>query len=110
MKAKLYGEDEKEQSEGKAKSVENKEGSSDSDSSAIVNEDNNSIVMNMNCQFTDVKSIMCDAEEAYQPQFVKIEEECDFFSGDESCNFFSDDQAPTLQWYCQDQWNLPDEK
>ncbi|PON90881.1 Homeobox protein [Trema orientale] len=39
----------------------------------------------------------------FQPQFVKIEEH-NFFA-EEACNFFNDDQAPTLQWYCSDQWN-----
>lgn len=99
------------------------DGSSDSDSSAILNEDNNNNSPNSstavfghqfmpssssNCfQFSsasDSKTILGDAQKAYQPQFVKIEEH-DFFSGDESCNFFSDDQAPSLQWYCHDQWN-----
>ncbi|XP_059624224.1 homeobox-leucine zipper protein ATHB-6-like [Cornus florida] len=118
-----------------------KDGSSDSDSSAILNEDNSSpnaaaissssgVLQNhpftvspppaafkfncssssspssaMNCfQFSETKAILGDAQKAYQPQFVKIEEH-NFFSGDESCNFFPDDQAPTLQWYCNDQWN-----
>ncbi|KAH1065377.1 hypothetical protein J1N35_030364 [Gossypium stocksii] len=34
----------------------------------------------------------------YQPQLVKVEEQC-VFTTEESCNFFSVDQAPTLQWY-----------
>ncbi|XP_071693205.1 homeobox-leucine zipper protein ATHB-6-like [Rutidosis leptorrhynchoides] len=90
-----------------------KDGSSDSDSSAVLNEDNNSsnvaaMTDVVNCdQLTDTKAIMVDAQKAYQPQFVKVEE--NFFSGDESCNFFSDDRAPTLQWYCQDPWNLTKE-
>ncbi|XP_071703608.1 homeobox-leucine zipper protein ATHB-16 isoform X2 [Rutidosis leptorrhynchoides] len=133
LKSKLYGEDEesnvpiKEETDDKPKSPETyenmdatayfpdfKDGSSDSDSSAILNEDNNSsnIVATadvVNCdRLTESKAIMCDAQKAYQPQFVKIEEH-NFFSGDESCNFFSDEQAPTLQWYCQDQWNLTKE-
>ncbi|KAI3665062.1 hypothetical protein L6452_43679 [Arctium lappa] len=133
LKSKLYGEDQetdvplKEETRDKPKSPETmyenmvattttyfpdfKDGSSDSDSSAILNEDNNSsnmaaVVVVANChQLPESKAIMGDAQKAYQPQFVKIEEH-NFFSGDESCNFFSDDQAPTLQWYCQDQWNL----
>ncbi|KAL8242259.1 hypothetical protein R6Q59_012561 [Mikania micrantha] len=91
LKSKLYEEDDapvKEQShDDKPKSPENmvetayfKDGSSDTDSSGILNE-----------QLTDSRDV-------YEPQFVK-DEEHDFFSGDESCNFFSDDQAPTLQWY-----------
>ncbi|KAL2531321.1 Homeobox-leucine zipper protein ATHB-16 [Abeliophyllum distichum] len=114
------------------KESRNKDGSSDStDSSAILNEEiNNSPtaaissstgngilhqtphefldVENMNCsfQFSDTKaSILGDAHKAYMPQFVKIEEH-NFFSGEESCStFFSDDQAPTLHWYCSDEWN-----
>lgn len=39
----------------------------------------------------------------YHPQFVKIEEH-NFFSGEEACNFFSEEQAPSLHWYCPDQW------
>ncbi|XVF59043.1 hypothetical protein PTKIN_Ptkin07bG0242600 [Pterospermum kingtungense] len=42
----------------------------------------------------------------YQPpqQYVKMEEH-NFFSADEACNFFSDEQAPSLHWYCPEQWN-----
>ncbi|KAG6384867.1 hypothetical protein SASPL_153686 [Salvia splendens] len=65
-----------------------KDGSSDSDSSAIVNEENNGSWMKMEAP----------------PQLVKIEE-YNFF-GEESCStLFSDDQAPSLQWYCNDQWD-----
>lgn len=132
LKSKLFGEDEeteipvKEETDDKSKSPETlyenivttptttyfpdfKDGSSDSDSSAILNEDNNSSNIVINCHpLAESKAIMGDAQKAYQPQFVKIEEH-NFFSGDESCNFFSDDQAPTLQWYCQDQWNLTED-
>lgn len=108
-----------------------KDGSSDStDSSAILNEDNNSptaaissstggvsphqfldlqngstSTMACNFQFKDPKAnIIRDVHKAYQPQFVKIEEH-NFF-GEESCStFFSDDQAPTLHWYCPEDWN-----
>ncbi|CAI9753188.1 unnamed protein product [Fraxinus pennsylvanica] len=108
-----------------------KDGSSDStDSSAILNEDNNSPTAaisssasgvsphpfldlqngsssSMACtfQFSDPKTNFTrDAHKAYQPQFVRIEEH-NFF-GDESCStFFSDDQAPTLHWYCPEDWN-----
>ncbi|KAM0054558.1 putative transcription factor homeobox-WOX family [Helianthus debilis subsp. tardiflorus] len=121
LKSKLYGDDEQsnvpmqEQCEDKPKSLENmiettyfpdfKDGSSDSDSSAIMNEENSGAMADM---IKDSRAIMGDAQKAYQPQFVKLEEH-NFFGGDESCNFFSDDQAPTLQWYCQDQWNLSEE-
>lgn len=40
----------------------------------------------------------------YHPHFVKIEEH-NFFSGEEACNFFSEEQAPSLPWYCPDQWS-----
>lgn len=96
-----------------------KDGSSDdSDSSAILNEDNNSpkaaissyaattngvpirshqfMPSSMNCfpfSSTSSKPFLEDAQKAcYQPQFVKIEEH-NFLSGDESCNFFSDDRS-----------------
>ncbi|TXG60143.1 hypothetical protein EZV62_014716 [Acer yangbiense] len=101
--------------------TEFKDGSSDSDSSAILNEDNNSpnaaisssgiihqnqplLLMSpkspspMNCfQFSTSKTSY------QQTQFVKMEEH-NFF-GEEACNFFSDEQPPTLQWYCSDQWS-----
>lgn len=107
-----------------------KDGSSDSDSSAILNEDNNSPIaaaissssghrfldvhggcgltnpaINASFVFSDTKSsILGDANKVYQAQFVKIEEH-NFF-GEESCStLFSDDQAPTLHWYCNDEWN-----
>ncbi|KAE9450023.1 hypothetical protein C3L33_18082, partial [Rhododendron williamsianum] len=109
-----------------------KDGSSDSDSSAILNEENNNSSptaasissaanngggshlfpamikfgggsSSMNCyNFSESKASNLGV--GYQPQFVKIEEH-NFFSGEEACNFFSDEQAPTLQWYCSDQWS-----
>ncbi|KAF8411416.1 hypothetical protein HHK36_003965 [Tetracentron sinense] len=112
-----------------------KDGSSDSDSSAILNEDNNPNAMisssgvlqqnqlimspasyplrfnctsstspsSVNCfQFSESKAILANTQKAYQHQ-LKMEEH-NFFSAEDSCNFFSDDQAPTLQWYCSDQW------
>lgn len=110
-----------------------KDGSSDdSDSSAVLNEDKNSLKAaaiswyhasdevltqshwfmpsTMNCfpfgsiSSSDTKFIGDAAKSCYQPQVVKIEEH-NFFGGDESCNFFSDDQDPGLQWYSQDQWS-----
>ncbi|KAK6150379.1 hypothetical protein DH2020_015311 [Rehmannia glutinosa] len=61
-----------------------------------------------NFQFSESKagcaSMIGDAHKAHQLQFVKIEEH-NFF-GEESCStLFSDDQAPTLHWYCSDEWN-----
>ncbi|KAK1404178.1 homeobox-leucine zipper protein ATHB-6-like [Heracleum sosnowskyi] len=109
-----------------------KDGSSDdSDSSAVLNEDNNlkaaaissyhasdEVLIQshwympsaMNCfPFGSISSsetkIVGDATKScYLPLAVKIEEHT-FFGGDESCNFFSDDQDPSLQWYSHDQWS-----
>ncbi|KAL5822141.1 hypothetical protein ACOSQ3_024023 [Xanthoceras sorbifolium] len=102
-----------------------KDGSSDSDSSAILNEDNSpnaaisssGIIQNqhhhnllMSPASSSLKSpsppINCfqfsSSKASYQTQFVKMEEQHLF--GEEACNFFSDEQPPTLQWYCSDQW------
>lgn len=103
-----------------------KDGSSDSDSSAILNDENNnsssptagsisSATNGGGPLFPAMIKFGCGSgggggsssmncyQVGYQPQFVKIEEH-NFFSGEEACNFFSDEQAPTLQWYCPDQW------
>ncbi|KAK4707782.1 hypothetical protein R3W88_028707 [Solanum pinnatisectum] len=124
----------------------NKDGSSDSDnSSAILNEDNSPNAaaisssgaflisndggvgcsspnsLNFTFKFTESspKSILGDSQKAncftYQPpsttpppQYVKMEEH-NFFNGEESCStLFSDEQAPTLQWYCSEDWNFKD--
>lgn len=114
-----------------------KDGSSDSDSSAILNEDNSpnaaaisssgaflistngngngngsSTSLNFCFQFTESssKSNLGDGQKGnnnyYQPQqYVKMEEH-NFFNGEESCStLFTDEQAPTLQWYCPEDWN-----
>lgn len=84
-----------------------KDVSSDSDSSAIFNEDNNNNSPNSSsARALQSHRFISPAAAGYQPQFVKIEEH-NFFGGDEdeTCNFFSDDQAPALQWYCQEQWS-----
>ncbi|KAK7841280.1 homeobox-leucine zipper protein athb-16 [Quercus suber] len=102
-----------------------KDGSSDSDSSAILNEDNspnaaisssgvlqNQLLMSpsqaassSSLKFNSSSPMGCfQFQKTYQPQFVKMEEH-NFFSGEEACNFFSDEQPPTLQWYCSEQWN-----
>lgn len=100
-----------------------KDGSSDSDSSAILNEGNSSpiaaaisssggILHHNPHRFSGGGMTSAaasagfgfDASKVYQAQFVKIEEH-NFF-GEESCStLFSDDQAPTLHWYCNDEWN-----
>ncbi|KAJ9129296.1 hypothetical protein P3X46_018509 [Hevea brasiliensis] len=95
-----------------------KDGSSDSDSSAILNEDNSpnpaissstGILQNHQLMMSPPpasasSSFQFTKTTTYQTQFVKMEEH-NFFSNEEACNFFSDEQAPTLQWYCPDQWN-----
>ncbi|TKY47679.1 Homeobox-leucine zipper protein ATHB-6 [Spatholobus suberectus] len=107
--------------------VDFKDGSSDSDSSAILNEDNSpkaaisssgvlqthhlllspeSSPLKFNCSISSSPSSMnCfQFQKPYHAQYVKMEEH-NFLSADEACNFFSDEQAPTLQWYCPDQWS-----
>lgn len=118
-----------------------KDGFSDSDSSAILNDENNNrspnaaisssgVLQNQSPQHSFLipngssspasnynkkdfcfqvsnssRSILEEAHNVYQPQFVKIEEH-NFFSGEDSCStLFSDDQAPTLHWYTPEEWN-----
>lgn len=81
-----------------------KEGSSDSDSSAIMNEDSNSR-NHLHHEFLESKghcaSDVIGDEHRASYEFV----EHNFF-GEEPCTtLFSDDQAPTLHWYSSDQWN-----
>ncbi|XP_073125005.1 homeobox-leucine zipper protein ATHB-16-like [Henckelia pumila] len=107
-----------------------KDGCSDSaDSSAILNEDNSNSptaamsssaglfhhIKNRSTSYTNpisplsgLKTSASDLGDArkvnFQLEFVKIEEH-NFF-GEESCStLFSDDQAPTLHWYCSEEWN-----
>ncbi|KAI4383471.1 hypothetical protein MLD38_009305 [Melastoma candidum] len=86
--------------------AETKDGSSDSDSSAIVNDESNSSPSRAISSSTAVHTIQLEKASLFVPtaQYVKTEER-DFFVGDEACNFFADDQAPSLHWYCPDQWN-----
>uniref|UniRef100_A0A5B6ZL55 Homeobox-leucine zipper protein n=1 Tax=Davidia involucrata TaxID=16924 RepID=A0A5B6ZL55_DAVIN len=93
--------------------VDFRDGPSDSDSSAVLNEDSSqnaqllvSLVSSslrydcsslyppwMNCfQFSDSRAIM---GKAYEQQFAKMEEQS-LFSTEESCNIFSVDREPTL--------------
>lgn len=92
--------------------VDFKDGSSDSDSSAILNEDNSPNVtishhsLLMSPASSSLKSSPClqfSKASTYQSQFVKTEEHNLF--GKEACNFFSDDQPPSLQWYCSEPWS-----
>lgn len=96
-----------------------KDGSSDSDSSAILNEESNAAIsssgvlqnhnflmsssLKFNCSESSSPSSMSNCFQ-FQTQFVKMEEH-NFLSADETCDFFSDEQPPTLQWYCSEEWN-----
>ncbi|MBA0717473.1 hypothetical protein Golax_005287 [Gossypium laxum] len=106
-----------------------KDGSSDSDSSAILNEDdhtntNNGVVsssgvlqsQHLLMSPTTTSSFNFDSSSSSSPssmncfQFSKTTylvkmEEHNFFTADEACNFFSDEQAPSLQWCYPEQWN-----
>ncbi|KAG7034213.1 Homeobox-leucine zipper protein ATHB-6, partial [Cucurbita argyrosperma subsp. argyrosperma] len=97
-----------------------KDGSSDSDSSAILNEDNspNAVVSSTAAGMLQSEQKILSSPTSslnwfpYQKaaaynnaqQYVKIEE-YNFFSGEESCDLFSDEQAPSMHWYCPDEWN-----
>ncbi|GMI67927.1 homeobox protein 6 [Hibiscus trionum] len=92
-----------------------KDGSSDSDSSAILNEDiilnnNNaaisSLLISSTTSSSSPSSMDCFNFTYQQPQqYVKMEEHNFFTADDEACNFFSDEQAPSLHWYCPEHWN-----
>lgn len=86
-----------------------KDGSSDSDSSAILNDDQSpnsssgliqNHLMTPNSPCFRFNSDSGSDRSVYHPQLVKMEEH-NFFGGDEPCNFFSDEQPPTLHWYSQ---------
>ncbi|ESW35664.1 hypothetical protein PHAVU_001G254000 [Phaseolus vulgaris] len=82
--------------------VDFKDGSSDSDSSAILNEENNKCSPITEDLLLSPKSSSMNClqfQKAYQTQYVVKMEEHNFLSADEACNFFSDEQAPTLQWW-----------
>ncbi|KAE8709446.1 hypothetical protein F3Y22_tig00110331pilonHSYRG00054 [Hibiscus syriacus] len=96
-----------------------KDGSSDSDSSAILNED---IIINNNNNNVAISSLLISSTTSSSSpfsmdcfnvskttclphQYVKMEEHNFFTADDEACNFFSDEQAPSLHWYCPEQWN-----
>ncbi|CAL0329930.1 unnamed protein product [Lupinus luteus] len=109
-----------------------KDGASDSDFSATLNEEQNNNSPNYNpaisssgvlqshnflmspvLKFNNCSSLSSPSSmncfqfqkaNCYQARYVKMEER-DFFSADEACNFFSDEQAPTLQWDCSEEWS-----
>lgn len=74
-----------------------KDGFSDSDSSAVINEENNSPYPPAPAAVSPVSGLY------YQHQLMKMEEEQRF---EEPCSsIFSDEQAPMLNWYCSE-WSL----
>lgn len=100
-----------------------KDGSSDSDSSAILNDESNAAIsssgvlqnhnflmspgsssLKFNCSESSSSPSSMSNCFQFQTQFVKMEEH-NFLSADETCDFFSDEQPPTLQWYCSEEWN-----
>ncbi|KAL1536751.1 homeobox-leucine zipper protein ATHB-6-like [Salvia divinorum] len=78
---------------------------SDSDSSAILNEDNNSpIVAAIPHRFVGAGLELTEASVGGDPNETQFVEH-NFF-GEESCStLFSDDQPPTLHWYGNEEWN-----
>ncbi|KAF6170293.1 hypothetical protein GIB67_042983 [Kingdonia uniflora] len=73
--------------------------SSDSDSSAILSEGYSPMFDQLYAPRTISTSILRDSD---QHQFVKLEEH-NFLGA--PCDFFTEDQAPSVPWYCPDQWN-----
>lgn len=94
-----------------------REGLSDSDSSGILNEDSNNLILQKLSSCPTFNGLdqsapvyhthLFDSRDAmvkdHQQQFVKMEEQ-NHFTADDSCNFFSVDQAP-LVWYFSDPRN-----
>lgn len=82
-------------------------GASDSDTSAILNEDNNnagisSPDLDLDHRHHQISSSSCfqlqKTTTFHTHQYVKMEEHNFFTAADDACNFFSDEQPPTLQW------------
>lgn len=102
-----------------SKGAEFKDGQSDSDSSAILNDDQSPNTSNSSYGFVQNQQISmpfrfnsCDSSSmncvipqnnVYHPPFVKMEEH-NFFGVEEACDFFSDEQPPTLHWDSSYQW------
>lgn len=110
-----------------------KDGSSDSDSSAILNDDNSpnratsseafvpssviypppSSALRCNHPSSYNSSMSClqfsdtrasvNAQKAYH-QFLRMDESS-FLNAEEACDFFSEEQAPTLSWYTSEPWS-----
>jgi len=85
-----------------------KDGSSDSDTSVILNEDGNGGISSSPPQLPPPPHESLQHQEmvfmVQEEEDLKIleMEEHDFLDG--SSNIFSEEQAPTPSWYCSDQW------
>lgn len=78
----------------------NKDGSSDSDSSAVLNDTETSPLLSLNTN----KNSSFSSPLFYQQQLLKVEDD-EFLAGDEPCSsFFHEEQPPSLSWYCGDGW------
>ncbi|KAJ6811721.1 homeobox-leucine zipper protein HOX4-like [Iris pallida] len=85
--------------------IYNKDGSSDSDSSAELNDDNSPIAgfngggVGLGLGFGGSAG---GGGLFYHQQLMKVES--GLLGDEEPCSFFSDDQPPVLSWYCGDGW------
>lgn len=101
------------QSNGLSKIFVETKGLSDSDSTGILNEEMNHNFHMLKSppalstprldfsslnKYEDCLESRADLRNAYQQQWMKMEEGCFFGSSEESCNIFSVDQAPNLHW------------
>lgn len=89
--------------------IYNKDGASDSDSSAVLNEFNAATATAAVATNSSFSSPFLFQQQPHQPQqlqLLKVEEDEDeFLAGDDPCSsFFNDEQAPTLSWYCGGGW------
>lgn len=80
--------------------IYNKDGSSDSDSSAVLNEPEAGTSPLLSLNNTNKNSSFF-----YQQNHVMKDEDDEFLAGDEPCSsFFHEEQPPTLSWYCGGGW------
>ncbi|KAJ6791763.1 homeobox-leucine zipper protein HOX4-like [Iris pallida] len=88
--------------EGALTLVYNKDGSSDSDTSAVLNDNNSPIAGFNGVGVGGGTSAGGGGGLYYQQQLMKVED--GFLDGEEPCSFFNDDQPPVLSWYCGGGW------
>uniref|UniRef100_A0A7N0ZX15 Homeobox-leucine zipper protein n=1 Tax=Kalanchoe fedtschenkoi TaxID=63787 RepID=A0A7N0ZX15_KALFE len=77
--------------------------SADSGFSAILNDSKGSPNGAVSSALLQSAILTASSCSGYHPELVKMEERS-LFMVEESCDFFSEEQAPTLHWYCPDQW------